>query len=56
MLREADHPNIIKLIDEQDKNLLGVKVFTTELMTGTILERFRRGFIPSDSTFINWIK
>ena len=56
MLKEAEHPNIIKIIEHQEKDLLGIQAFTTELMTGTILERFRRGYIPSDSTFINWIK
>jgi len=55
MLQDVDHPNIIKLIDNQPEEVTGTLVFTTELMTGTLLDSFKMGFIPSDQIFIEWI-
>ena len=43
-------------MEKQKIEVTGFLIFTTELMTGTLLERFKRGFIPSDWTFIEWIK
>jgi serine/threonine protein kinase len=53
ILKVVFHPNIIKFIEEQKKEVTGTQLFTTELMTGTLLGNFKRGSIHSDKLAVD---
>ena len=56
MLMQIDHPNLIELLYVQPKNVTGVEIFLTELLSESLQDRRSRALIPSEVTSMEWMK
>ena len=56
MLKQINHPNLIELLYVQPKNVTGVEIFLTELLSESLQDRRSRALIPSEVTSMEWMK